>query len=113
MLDPYYSPNYYIDYSNYRDDNIINDNFNYNIYEYNEYGEELDVDQPNLSLLVISDVATEEIKDDVCTICLCELCSDNNNQVVSLPCNHQFHSACINQAFHHNRSCPLCRKSFV
>ncbi len=58
---------------------------------------------------VLTQVLNESIKDDVCVICLLQLC-EVNNTVVELNCVHQFHSDCIQQWLNHKHECPLCKK---
>lgn len=38
-----------------------------------------------------------------CSICLC----DKTDLI--LPCSHMFHAKCLEEWFHHNTTCPLCR----
>lgn len=57
----------------------------------------------------LTQVLNESIKDDVCVICLLQLCEENNT-VVELNCVHQFHSDCIQQWLNHKNECPLCKK---
>ena len=57
----------------------------------------------------LTQVLNESIKDDVCVICLLQLCEENNT-VVELNCVHQFHSDCIQEWLNHKRECPLCKK---
>lgn len=59
----------------------------------------------------LTQVVNESIKDDVCVICLLQLCEENNT-VVELNCVHQFHSDCIQQWLNHKRECPLCKKKY-
>ena len=43
----------------------------------------------------------------------CPICFDNNTvKLVSTPCNHIFHSACVEEWFKTHSTCPLCRKQF-
>jgi hypothetical protein len=56
-----------------------------------------------------TEVLNESIKDDVCVICLLQLCEENNT-VIELNCAHQFHSCCIQQWLNHKHECPLCKK---
>lgn len=61
----------------------------------------------------LTQVLNESIKDDVCVICLLQLCEENNT-VVELNCIHQFHSDCIQQWLNHKHECcPLCKKKIT
>jgi hypothetical protein len=68
-------------------------------------------DHPSESKIKLTQVVNESIKDDVCVICLLQLCEENN-AVVELNCVHQFHSDCIQQWLNHKRECPLCKKKY-
>jgi hypothetical protein len=47
--------------------------------------------------------------EEKCVICLLE--QDVDNEVCELPCNHTFHSECIDQYLkEYNYKCPVCRK---
>lgn len=76
---------------------------------------DVDSDDFNVSSLEdkikLEQVSNESIKDDVCVICLLQLCEENNT-VVELNCVHQFHSSCIQQWLNHKRECPLCKKKY-
>ena len=50
-------------------------------------------------------VATAVPLDSVCAICLAPLYT----QFLNLPCEHAFHSECINQWLWKHDTCPLCR----
>jgi len=55
-----------------------------------------------------NDTTVPMITPNECTICLTEIIEDED--VKKLPCNHQFHSDCINQWFDQgNNTCPNCR----
>jgi hypothetical protein len=43
-----------------------------------------------------------------CSICL----SPISNEIICLPCNHEYHAACINTWLEHADTCPLCRAGF-
>jgi hypothetical protein len=45
----------------------------------------------------------------MCSICLND---DNNNDMVKLPCGHEFHNTCIKSWSHIKNTCPNCRKVF-
>ena len=53
-------------------------------------------------------VLREESKED-CPICLKRL--DQDEEVMWLPCSHQFHSDCLTAWLNKAASCPLCRRS--
>ena len=44
--------------------------------------------------------------DSDCLICI--ECMDVGQKVMSLPCLHQFHEACIRTWLIHNKKCPIC-----
>lgn len=48
------------------------------------------------------------------TIDLCVICQNTEitNQIYILPCNHKFHSTCINSWSHYKDECPICKKRF-
>jgi hypothetical protein len=54
---------------------------------------------------------SEDLKGKECTICIHELCSDENKEdLYSLNvCKHIFHSECLSEWVHYSRTCPLCR----
>ena len=70
--------------------------------------------------LKITQVSKEFVKDDVCTICLLQLCEGTpegfplwgTNEVAELNCKHQYHSECISQWLNHKCECPLCKKKY-
>jgi hypothetical protein len=43
-----------------------------------------------------------------CSICLTPI----SNQVIGLPCDHEYHAACINTWLEYVDTCPLCRAKF-
>jgi hypothetical protein len=47
---------------------------------------------------------------EVC--CICTESFQNSNQII-LSCSHHFHMKCIFEWFGTNKSCPLCRKTFI
>lgn len=49
-------------------------------------------------------------KDLMCSICYCNYNSNMDCQV--LPCNHKFHSTCLNKWFTKKQNCPLCRRQY-
>tara|TARA_B100000674_G_scaffold276706_1_gene228538 strand:- start:140 stop:562 length:423 start_codon:yes stop_codon:yes gene_type:complete len=47
-----------------------------------------------------------------CTVCLEKY--KKNEKIIVLPCNHNFHEACIKEWFEKdNRSCPNCRENII
>ena len=54
------------------------------------------------------EVPKNEIKNDVCTICLKKLKDD----VVDIVCGHQFHYSCINNYVNIYNCCHLCQKRY-
>ncbi len=79
-----------------------------------QYDTGYDTDDDNTSAtekLKITQVSNEFVKDDVCTICLLQLC-EGTNEVVELNCKHQYHSDCIPQWLNHKCECPLCKKKY-
>ncbi|XP_014787081.1 E3 ubiquitin-protein ligase RNF181 [Octopus bimaculoides] len=56
-------------------------------------------------------VTASESEDSLkCTICLGEF--EENNEIKTLPCNHQFHSSCILPWLEKVNTCPMCRTEF-
>lgn len=50
--------------------------------------------------------------DEDCTICMCSIDNKKPRDVVTTPCKHVFHKACLDQwTSRGNNSCPLCRGS--
>tara|TARA_B100000989_G_C19510608_1_gene458835 strand:+ start:308 stop:745 length:438 start_codon:yes stop_codon:yes gene_type:complete len=48
-----------------------------------------------------------------CSICLESIDSDSGNLFITA-CNHHFHNFCIKKWYNEkNKSCPICRQSFV
>eukprot|EP00760_Papus_ankaliazontas_P029924 PhM_4_TR4531/c0_g1_i1/m.61955 len=45
-----------------------------------------------------------------CLICQDEYGTSRAQRVVSLPCSHTYHDACINKWFDKEKTCPVCRK---
>ena len=59
-------------------------------------------------------VIRENIREDVCSICLEELFPEdieNTNEVIELKCNHMFHKACLDPWIKINKNCPLCKNN--
>ncbi|ETV82768.1 hypothetical protein H257_04565 [Aphanomyces astaci] len=56
--------------------------------------------------------ATRPSSLDDCAICLCDF-DDDDVHVVTLPCDHVFHSDCVFPWLVRDHSCPLCRTSAV
>jgi hypothetical protein len=45
---------------------------------------------------------------------VCSICRDNNQQsVVSTPCDHHFHEGCILTWARRTKTCPLCREPLI
>ena len=57
---------------------------------------------PEVVLSLDADVAE-------CTICLNNMCTQDEIEITELPCNHRFHRACIMLWLSNNNTCPLCR----
>jgi len=47
-------------------------------------------------------------EDSICAVCLGEY--EQDEELRHLPCNHHFHSLCIDQWLSINKVCPLCKK---
>ena len=60
--------------------------------------------------LKMTQITRENIKDDVCTICLLQLHEEND--VVELNCNHQYHIDCIKNWLNHKPECCLCKTKY-
>lgn len=47
--------------------------------------------------------------------CICQNSSNEDEEFVTLPCNHSFHKSCVGRAFNYNQrfnttpKCPICR----
>ena len=59
--------------------------------------------------LIMTEIKKENIKDDVCTICLLQLCDES---VIELNCKHQYHENCIKEWLNHKVECPLCKAKY-
>lgn len=46
-----------------------------------------------------------------CTVCLCEY--EEGERITQLPCQHEFHSMCINKWMQTHNTCPICRIALV
>ena len=55
-------------------------------------------------------VVTDVPSGEQCAICLTEMNSGDDVQVVALPCTHMFHRTCMNQW--EKPTCPMCRRVF-
>jgi len=58
-----------------------------------------------VSKFKVGDIAKE---DATCAVCLGDY--EDNNEIRYLPCNHHFHSECVDQWLQLNKTCPLCKK---
>ena len=60
---------------------------------------------PETGVFDLTDPAT----DDPCVICMGEL--SEGGKIATLPCDHKFHTRCINKWFEEKKSdsCPTCR----
>lgn len=61
-------------------------------------------------------VIRDNVKEDVCSICLENLFpdienSENSNQVIELKCSHMFHKECLDPWIKTNKNCPLCKNN--
>ena len=61
-------------------------------------------------------VIRDNVKEDVCSICLENLFPDienfeNSNQVIELKCSHMFHKECLDPWIKTNKNCPLCKNN--
>ena len=61
----------------------------------------------NLQSLII----TNNIPEDVCTICLEEFNFDE--ELIKLKCNHIFHKECLKPWLDNKKKCPICRENIV
>lgn len=57
----------------------------------------------------LNDLNKELIED--CSICLNTF--NNNDNIICLPCNHYYHTNCINEWFKRSKTCPKCRIDLV
>ena len=53
----------------------------------------------------------KDIKENKCSICLEEYIENNN--IIKLNCEHQYHKECIKEWLNINRNCPQCRKNII
>jgi HEPN domain-containing protein len=53
-----------------------------------------------------------EAQPDICAICQSDFDRAGGPPLTKLQCGHEFHTACITQAFQRNRRCPLCRADY-
>jgi hypothetical protein len=58
--------------------------------------------------VIFQKLDTEEQEEDQCSICICEY--ENGEEVLTLPCKHKFHDACIKQWLQQSVKCPLCNQ---
>ncbi|KAI9080519.1 hypothetical protein K1719_037485 [Acacia pycnantha] len=114
-----YAPLFYIlqpasPYEDHQDriDNVSDDS------ELTEIFEAIDQSMQQLSLVPASEEAMaslkkikmphEEIKADICSICL-ENFDDDDADVSATPCDHVYHNICIVKWLETSHICPLCR----
>ena len=75
-------------------ENLTNNNYNYH---YNKI------------------IVKENFNNEICSICLEELINyddvENNDEVISLVCNHMFHKKCVDPWIINNKNCPLCKRN--
>ena len=45
-----------------------------------------------------------------CVICISNFIEEE--RIVSLPCNHTFHSKCLKEWFSNNNTCPICKRKY-
>lgn len=45
---------------------------------------------------------------ELCSVCRCDM-DPADQSVISLECNHRFHSQCIVQSLRYSPRCPMCR----
>lgn len=50
---------------------------------------------------------TESCQKGECCVCMSDF--ETGDEVISMPCGHSFHDACIKQWLNTNRTCPVCR----
>lgn len=65
--------------------------------------------KPKLTTLTYKSIAELPDENDRCTICYDDYKVGTGIKI--LPCNHHFHSECIDEWFNVKDSCPLCKKS--
>jgi len=53
----------------------------------------------------------KDIKENKCSICLEEYIE--NNDIIKLNCDHQYHKECIKEWLKINNNCPHCRKNII
>lgn len=60
-------------------------------------------------------IVKENFNNDICSICLEDLINyediENNDEVISLVCNHMFHKKCVDPWIKNNKNCPLCKRT--
>ena len=65
--------------------------------------------KPGVVLNMEDNVASSDNKEDMCTICVSSV--DVGEKIVSLECNHVFHTPCISEWVKYKSECPVCRHS--
>lgn len=63
----------------------------------------------NVKKIKLSSLNNELIED--CSICLNSFSNDDN--ITCLPCNHYYHTTCINEWFKRSNTCPKCRIDLI
>ena len=53
-----------------------------------------------------------EAQPEICAICQSDFERSGAPPLTKLQCGHEFHTACIDHAFQHNRRCPICRADY-
>lgn len=86
---------------NYGSDVDYDSDVDYESYNISDNDDELESVSDLNSLIITSD----QIKNDVCVICFCQL----HETVIQTKCNHQYHLTCIEQWYQIKNLCPLCK----
>jgi len=50
---------------------------------------------------------TKQTDQTLCVICMCDF--ENGQNLRVLPCNHEFHTKCVDKWLKTNRTCCICR----
>lgn len=62
--------------------------------------------QDVIDMLPLEQFTSKEMSDLNCAVCLSDF--DENDTLRRLPCNHSFHSGCVDKWLKQNKVCPLC-----